>query len=195
VSTGRLALALARTAAARGHRVTAFLAEGVPAPRSARIAVVRFTTSADLSRALLRGARTPPDAILHAAAISDYAPQPLRGKVKSGAARFTLVLHPLPKIVAALRRRFPRARLATWKLESGVAVAELKRRALLAARGAGAQAVFANRLEDVGAEHRGFLLETASGKATEVATRAAAARLMIRWCERTDGREASRSAR
>jgi phosphopantothenoylcysteine synthetase/decarboxylase len=175
--------------------VTAFLAEGVAAPRSSRIAVVRFTTSADLARALLEGGRRPPDAILHAAAVSDYAPRRLRGKVKSGAPRFTLVLHPLPKIVAALRRRFPGARLAMWKLESGVSVAELKRRALAAARGAGAQAVFANRLEDVGAEHRGFLLETAGGAATAATTRAAAARLMVEWCERSDGREPSRSSR
>jgi phosphopantothenoylcysteine synthetase/decarboxylase len=182
-----LAVALARAAARRGHRVTAFLAEGVAAPRSRRIAVVRFTTSADLARELLRGGRRRPDAILHAAAVSDYAPRPVRGKLKSGAARLSLVLHPLPKVVTALRRRHPRALLVTWKLESRVSVAELKRRALAAARGAGAQAVFANRLEDVAAEHRGYLIGTVDGAATGAASRAVAARLLIAACERDEG--------
>lgn len=94
----------------------------------------------------------------------------------------------------AVRRRFPRARLVTWKLESGVTVAELRRRALASARAAGAQAVFANRFEDVGAEHRGFLLETAGGPAIEARTRAAAARAVVDWCERADADGQARSS-
>jgi phosphopantothenoylcysteine decarboxylase/phosphopantothenate--cysteine ligase len=184
LSTGRLALELARRAARRGHRVTAFLAEGVPAPRSKRIRVERFVSTADLERSLCADARAAPDAILHAAAVSDYAPRPVRGKVGSGKSHWTVELWPLPKVVARLRRRYSRARLALFKLESGVGVAELRRRALAAARRAGAQAVFANRLEDVGAEHRGFLLDVASGRTDEATTRAGAASLLVRWCER-----------
>lgn len=156
--------------------------------------MVRFTTTAELSRELLRGGRAPPDAILHAAAVSDYAPRPVRGKIKSGAPRLVLVLHPLPKLVDALRRRYPAARLLTWKLESGVTVAELRRRALASARAARAQAVFANRLEDVGAEHRGFLLGTADGSAIEARTRTQAARIVVEWCERTGADGEARSS-
>ncbi len=193
VSTGRFALALARRAAQRGHRVTAFLAEGVAAPRSPRIRVERFVSTADLERRLL-GRRDAPDAILHAAAVSDYAPRPIRGKVASGRARWTLELRPLPKVVARLRRRYSAARLAMFKLESGIGVAELRRRALAAARRAGAQAVFANRLEDVGGEHRGFLVDAATGRAVEATSRAAAARLLVRWCEGAAGETARRGA-
>jgi phosphopantothenoylcysteine synthetase/decarboxylase len=174
--------------------VTAFLAEGVAAPRTSRIAVVRFTTAADLSGELLRVGRPPPDAILHAAAVSDYAPRPVTGKLKSGAPRLTLVLKPVAKIVTALRRRFPGARLLTFKLESRVSVPELRRRALAAARAAGAQAVFANRLEDVGAEHRGFLLDLEVGATSEATTRAAAARLVLDWCERIGAAGEARSS-
>lgn len=198
VSTGRLALELARHAALRGHRVTAFLAEGVSAPRSKRIRVERFVTTADLERRLIGERRAAPDAILHAAAVSDYAPRRVRGKVGSGRPRWRLDLLPLPKVVARLRRRYSRARLAMFKLESGVSVAELRRRALAAARRAGAQAVFANRLEDVGAEHRGFLVDAGTGRATEARTRAGAARLLVRWCEGAPGHlvdEAARAAR
>jgi len=184
LSTGRLALELARRAARRGHRVTAFLAEGVPAPRSKRIRVERFVSTADLERRLCADARTAPDAILHAAAVSDYAPRPVRGKVGSGKARWTVALRPLPKVVARLCRRYSRARLALFKLESGIGVAELMRRARAAARRAGAQAVFANRLEDVEAEHHGFLLDVATGRTDEATTRTDAARLLVRWCER-----------
>lgn len=174
--------------------MTAFLAEGVAAPRAPRIAVVRFTTSADLSRELLRGGRRRPDAILHAAAVSDYAPRPVPGKLKSGAPNLTLVLKPVAKIVSALRRRFPGARLLTFKLESRVSVPELRRRAIEAARAAGAQAVFANRLEDVGAEHRGFLLDLEEGGSIEAATRAQAARLVLDWCERPAAAREARSS-
>lgn len=195
MSTGRLALELVKAAVRRGHRVTAFLADGVAAPASRRVEVERFQTARELRERLLARAATPPDAILHAAAVSDYAPRRVRGKVRSGQSRWTLELFPLPKVAGALRRRYPRARLAMFKLESEVDVAELLRRALATARSAGAQAIFANRLEDVGREHRGFLVDAATGEATEAASRAAAARLLVRWCEGAAARPAARRRR
>jgi phosphopantothenoylcysteine synthetase/decarboxylase len=118
------------------------------------VTVERFSTTADLRAKLLSRKRRAPDAILHAAAISDYAPRRIAGKVRSGRARWVIELRPLPKVVALLRRRHPRARLAMFKLEAGVTIAKLLARALAAARSAGAQAVFANRLEDERYERR-----------------------------------------
>jgi len=182
VSTGRMAGALARAAAARGHRVTLFLAEHAPAPRSPRIALVRFVTSADLSRAL-RARRRAPDVIVHAAAVSDYAPRPQRGKVSSGKASWTVELAPLPKLAPQLRRRHPRAILCLFKLEAAIPRAELVARATRTARAARAQRIFANLLEEVGAGHRGWLIDPARGEATELRSRPAIARGIVRACE------------
>jgi len=194
VSTGRMACEVARAAARRGDRVTLFLAELVTAPRSPRIALRRFVTAAQLRRAL-RAERRAPDAIVHAAAVADYAPVPVRGKVPSGRSSWTLTLRPLPKIVAELRRRHRRAVLCMFKLESGLSRAELLRRAAAAARKAGADLVFANRLEDVGAEHRGFLLEPKGGRVVETRTRGGAARAILRACHAAaGGRSAARGA-
>ncbi len=178
-----MAVELARAAARRGDRVTLFLAESVPAPRSRAIRIERFVTSAHL-RARLRAAAAAPDIIVHAAAVADYAPVPARGKVASGRAAWTITLSPLPKVVAELRARHPRAVLCTFKLESGIGRAELVRRATAAARAAGAKLVFANLLEDVGTEHRGLLLDPAAGTISEARSRAAAARLILRACRR-----------
>jgi len=187
VSTGRMAAALARAALRRGDRVTLFLAEHAPAPRSRRTRLRRFVTSGDL-RARLQETRPAPDVVLHAAAVSDYAPAPVRGKVASGRPAWTLRLLPRPKLVAELRRRHPRAILCMFKLESGVSRAELVRRATAAARRAGADLVFANRLEDVGREHRGLLIDPGRGGVTEARTRAAAARVILAACAAAAGR-------
>jgi hypothetical protein len=88
----------------------------------------------------------------------------VRGKVGSGKARWTVELRPLPKVVARLRRRYSGLgsrcsssnRGSEWTSCGG---ARSRRRAA-----PGAQAVFANRLEDVGREHRGFLLDVATGR-------------------------------
>jgi phosphopantothenoylcysteine decarboxylase/phosphopantothenate--cysteine ligase len=182
VSTGRMASELARVAASRGHRVTLFLAAQAPAPRSRSIDVVRFVTTAELAAAL-RSRRKRPDAIAHAAAVSDYAPRARRGKVKSGAARWTLELRPLPKLAPRLRRRHREAVLALFKLEAGIARRELFARAARAAIAAGADVVFANLLEEVGADHRGWLVDPAGGVPREASTRRGAARMIVRELE------------
>ena len=185
VSTGRMALELARAALRRRHRVTLFLADSVAAPRS-RARIRRFVSAGDL-RDALRAAAPSPDLILHAAAVSDYAPSAVRGKVESGRARWQVELRPLPKIVAELRRRHPRAILCMFKLESGIGRPELVRRALAAGRKAGADLVFANRMEEVGktgSEHRGLLIDPAAPRAADATiaatkTRAEAARAIV----------------
>ncbi len=187
VSTGRMAAELARVAARRGHRVSLFLAAHASAPRSRSIRIVRYVTTADLAAAL-RACRRSPDAIVHAAAVSDYAPRPRRGKVKSGAERWWVELRPLPKLAPGLRRRHPRAVLILFKLESGIALPRLFARAAAAARAAGADAIFANRLEEVGAGHRGWLVDPAGGVPCEASTRVAAARMIVREFETRAGR-------
>jgi phosphopantothenoylcysteine decarboxylase/phosphopantothenate--cysteine ligase len=174
-STGRLALELTAQSVARGHEVTAFLAEAVPEPAAAPLLRVRrFLRSQDLADALLgpgpSGAPSvsSPDVILHAAAVSDYAPRPVDEKVASGKAVWNLELHQLPKIAPRLPEQYPTALLVLFKLETGITPETLKERALAAGRAARAGFVFANLLEHVGDRHTGWLVDVNSEEATEI---------------------------
>jgi len=187
-STGRMALEVIGAALDRGHRVRALLAEDVPAPAPhPGLALARFRTAGDLHDLLVADAEPGPDALVHAAAVADYAPEACAGKVPSGRAEWTLRLRPLPKLADAFRARHPESRLVLFKLETGISDDELFERARAAARRAGAAYVFANRLEEVGAEHRGWLLPLADGAPRRADSRAGAAVLILEALESSDG--------
>ncbi len=130
-STGRLGTELANFLTARGHDVTLLLGEQSThcAERKAS-AIVRFTTTSDLSAKLQAAAKQQCDAVFHAAAVSDF----MFGKVWSRAASGELSeitsgkfstrggnllaeLVPTPKIIASLRDLFPKAWIVGWKYE------------------------------------------------------------------------------
>lgn len=130
-STGRLGAELASFLADRGHEVTLLIGEqATHAGELKATSVQRFTTTADLSAKLQSCACQKPDAVFHAAAVSDFK----FGKVWSRAASGELVevtsgkfstragtllteLVPTPKIIASLRDWFPTSRLVGWKYE------------------------------------------------------------------------------
>jgi phosphopantothenate---cysteine ligase (CTP) len=130
-STGRLGTELANQLADRGHHVRLLLSRQAtwPGPRRAS-RLEFFTTTADLARRIERRAGGRVEAVFHAAAVSDFA----FGKVwaRSAAGRLRRVrggkistrqggllaeLWPAPKIIARLRRWFPKACLVGWKYE------------------------------------------------------------------------------
>jgi phosphopantothenoylcysteine decarboxylase/phosphopantothenate--cysteine ligase len=89
-----------------------------------------FTTTADLAERLRALADAPPDAVFHAAAVSDFAFGRTwqkaatgeliaiqSGKLSSRLGTLLAELVPTPKIIASLRGWFPNARLVGWKYE------------------------------------------------------------------------------
>lgn len=162
VSTGRLAIALTARSVERGVEPTLFWPRHLEAPSElATMALRRFETTADLRSALEREIESvgAPDALVHAAAVSDYAPARSEGKVPSGAEEWPIVLRRVPKVVDRFRELCPEAFLVLFKLESRIDADELRRRAVRAGRRVGAQRIFANLLAEVGDDHRGFLLD------------------------------------
>lgn len=130
-STGRLGTELANYLVESGHTVTLLLGQGAthPGPRLAQM-VEPFTTTADLQQRLQSLAGADPDAVFHAAAVSDFRfgkiwsrsdSGPLTevqaGKVSSRQEGLLAELVPTPKLIAQLRGWFPRARLIGWKYE------------------------------------------------------------------------------
>jgi phosphopantothenoylcysteine decarboxylase/phosphopantothenate--cysteine ligase len=102
-SSGRMGVALAREAAARGADVTLLAANlAVPAPPG--VEVVETPTAAELEREAL--ARADADVVLMAAAVSDYRPRERRGdKRPKSDEPWSLTLEPTADVLAALGRR------------------------------------------------------------------------------------------
>jgi phosphopantothenoylcysteine decarboxylase / phosphopantothenate---cysteine ligase len=101
-SSGRMGVALAQAACARGAEVTLIAANlSVPAPAGVRCLAVG--TAAELDRACEREFPAC-DVLLMAAAVADFAPaQAAAGKIKkSRRTRLELVLEPTPDVLAGL---------------------------------------------------------------------------------------------
>ncbi len=130
-STGRLGSELAEFLAAQGHQVTLLLGEQATwSGDHPRAGVQRFTTTADLRDRLQSLARTPINAVFHAAAVSDFTfgkiwlrssdgrlTEVRSGKISTREGVLLAELVPTPKIIAELREWFPAARLVGWKYE------------------------------------------------------------------------------
>lgn len=111
-SSGALGRALAAEARSRGHEVLLLAPEG--GDRA-------FESTADLERELRRAAKLGPwDIVLHSAAVSDYRPEPVKGKIRSDRKELVLRLVRTPKLIARFREWFERAFLVGFKLTSGV---------------------------------------------------------------------------
>lgn len=131
-STGRLGTLLAVHLARAGQDVTLLLSErALVQPESLpSLLVVRFATGADLGAQLRAAAAASPDAVFHAAAVSDFTCGPVwerdasgrlrevrAGKLSSREGPLLVELRPATKLIAGLRCWFPRARLVGWKYE------------------------------------------------------------------------------
>ena len=103
-SSGRMGVALAAEAAARGADVT-LLAANLAVPAPAGVATVETPTAADLAReALARGPDA--DVVLMAAAVADYRPaDPSAAKRPKDAEPWAVTLEPTQDVLAELGRR------------------------------------------------------------------------------------------
>jgi phosphopantothenoylcysteine decarboxylase / phosphopantothenate---cysteine ligase len=98
-SSGRMGVALAEEARRRGAEVT-LLAANLAVPAPAGVEVVETPTAADLAREA--NARAGADVVLMAAAVADYAPEPLPGKRPKSGEPWSLALLPTADVLAGL---------------------------------------------------------------------------------------------
>lgn len=125
-SSGRLGVALAGAAAARGWEVTLLLGPAPIDPASVRARVRRFVTTAEL-QGLLAEEFPRCDVLVMAAAVADYRPirteaasgaDPSEQKLRRSGGRMTLELESTPDLLAeCARRRAPGQVLVGFALE------------------------------------------------------------------------------
>jgi len=132
-STGRLGTELANYLTARGHQVTLLIGEAAtyPGARAAKPVIV-YSTTADLRAKLKALSRKKVHAIFHAAAVSDFTfgkmfTRDTKGKLKpfkptkkisTRSGNLFVELAPTPKIIAELRRWYPKTCIVGWKFEA-----------------------------------------------------------------------------
>jgi phosphopantothenoylcysteine decarboxylase/phosphopantothenate--cysteine ligase len=175
-STGRLGAHLATAAAAAGHDVLLLAAES--AERAGGVRTLGFETSADLAR-LLEEHAPRADAVLHAAAVSDYVPVPVAGKIPSDEPELLLRLARAPKLVDRLRGLCPRGFLVGFKLTSGAGPSAQVAAAQVLLRRARLDLVVVNDAGRTGSEDHEALLVDASGPQASVRGKAAIAAALV----------------
>jgi phosphopantothenoylcysteine decarboxylase / phosphopantothenate---cysteine ligase len=126
-SSGRMGVALAEEARRRGARVTLLAANlSVPAPEG--VEVVETPTAAALAREAK--ARATADVVLMAAAVADYAPEPVQGKRPKSGKSWELSLRPTEDVLAGFGESKNGTVLVGFGAEEGEAGVERKRRML-----------------------------------------------------------------
>ena len=154
-STGRTGAVLAREAFRLGADVEHWFGHGET--ELPRVPTRRFSTVADLM-ALAPEAKGF-DAVLVPAALGDFGPAPVMGKIPSDGEGLDLHLRPLPKVIHELRKRHA-GLLVTFKAESAVTDEALVAKARRSMSKSGSDLVVANRLEDVEPDaHRALLVD------------------------------------
>ncbi len=126
-SSGRMGVALAEDARRRGARVTLLAANlAVPAPEG--VEVIETPTAAALAREAK--ARSAVDVVLMAAAVADYAPDPLEGKRPKSGESWGLSLRLTEDVLAGFGESKNGTVLVGFGAEEGEAGLERKRRML-----------------------------------------------------------------
>jgi phosphopantothenoylcysteine decarboxylase/phosphopantothenate--cysteine ligase len=126
-SSGRMGVALAEEARRRGAQVT-LLAANLAVQPPAGVEVVETPTAAALAREAK--ARSSADVVLMAAAVADYAPDPVEGKRPKSGEPWELSLRPTEDILAGFGEGRNGTVLVGFGAEEGEAGLERKRRML-----------------------------------------------------------------
>lgn len=121
--------ALAHALVERGIEVTLIASRSLashPDWIDPRVTVVPYGSFLELQAALHAHTEVPPDLLFMAAAVSDYAPVPAEGKLRSDADELVVRMVKNPKLLPGLRERCgPDTLICGFKLLSGVSAARL----------------------------------------------------------------------
>lgn len=143
LSSGKMGVALAREAWARGAEVSYVYGGGL-AP-STYIKSRRVLTTAEMRGAVLDELKQGCDVFIMAAAPADYAPDFMApGKIKTRKGTLTLRLVPTSKIIDEVRERWPKLFMVAFKAETAPSKTKLAKAAKRFFNESGANMVVAN---------------------------------------------------
>jgi len=167
-SSGRLGAEIAKAALAQGAEVTIIYGKGSVLPlavgrkkKRTQLNLREIETVEDLMRILEQELKNKKyDVLLHCMAVLDYVPEEhWEGKISSQKRRLTLRLKRTPKVIERIKDWDPQVYLVGFKLESGVSLEELKRRAVDSLIRSRADLIVANDLRSIEqGRHKAFII-------------------------------------
>ncbi|MBU0497956.1 MAG: bifunctional phosphopantothenoylcysteine decarboxylase/phosphopantothenate--cysteine ligase CoaBC [Candidatus Thermoplasmatota archaeon] len=160
-SSGKTASTIATTAYERGASVTLWYGNS-PTTIPDYIPTTRYHTFQDLKTLIEKTKLTSYTTIIVCAAIADYHPQPVPGKIKSGQPTLTLHLKPNQKLLPLLRKNAPKAKLIAFKLEANKNTLEKATQNLL--KNNNLQMVIGNTIAGIGSTDNTICIYHASRK-------------------------------
>ncbi len=188
-SSGRTGAWIVEEAVRRYHTVFLLAGKGTEMPAqwaldTGLVVVHEFGSASDLLQHCTRLCHDYEfQAVVFAAAVADYAPQPVHGKVSSQLNEWIIRLVPTPKVVDVIARVAPHAVLVGFKLESGVSRDELVSRARHTGQRCQARFMVANDTSGLGsASHEAVLIDIDGGE-TSVSNRRTLAETLITTLE------------
>jgi phosphopantothenate-cysteine ligase len=180
LSSGRLGAEIALALAEQGVRTELITSGIVPKGGGRALNVVRTHSTADLQSAILDATAHTVDVFFMAAAVSDYAPQQARGKIKSDADQLVVTMGRAPKILPTLRDQCGEGTfLIGFKLMSGVSRDTLLATARKQVADNRTDACFANDLADLQPDRHPAVLVLAHTEASLDGTKADVARALV----------------
>lgn len=119
-SSGEIGSLIAKAASKQGAKVTLLLGPVVNRLHGKPVKIIRYCFFDELSEKLLKLLKTGRfDAIIHAAAVSDYMPKiKINHKIKSGRKNLNLKLIPTPNLINKIKKIAPKIFLVGFKLET-----------------------------------------------------------------------------
>jgi phosphopantothenoylcysteine synthetase/decarboxylase len=189
VSSGRTGAWIVEEAVRRYHTVFLLAGKGAEQPAqwamdTGLVVAQEFGSAVDLLQRCTHLCQQHEfQAVVFAAAVADYAPQPVQGKVPSQLDEWLVRLVPTPKVVDVIPRLAPDAVLVGFKLESGVSREELVSRARHTGRRCQARFMVANDTSGLGSASHEAVLVDVHGRETVVPHRRALAEVLITTLE------------
>lgn len=126
-SSGKMGIELALEAKARGANVKLIIGPTSENIYNREIDIIKIETPQDIIEEIKSLDKL--DLFISAAAISDYSPIKVEGKIQSKSENLVIKLQPTPKILSFARKSFPNAKLIGFKAECNITNEELKNRA------------------------------------------------------------------
>ncbi len=158
-SSGKMGVAVAEEAAARGAKVTLVYGVGMTSEPPIDLKCIPVVTAEDMMNVVLNEMKTCHCHIfVGTAAVSDYTPvQKVNTKIPSGQKALSIQLKPLPRIVQAVKQESPDTFVIGFKAEFNVPEMELIEKAYRRVKEVGLDLIVAN---DVSKEGVGFSTDT-----------------------------------
>ena len=114
-SSGKMGLELAKEANSRGADVTLIIGPTNISIPNLDMKIIHVETTQDIINVI--NDLTKIDVFISAAAIGDYEPIKTKGKIPSKQPKLTIELKPTPKVIAVVKKKFPKAKIIGFKAE------------------------------------------------------------------------------